>query len=87
MLDYRSRRACGLRFSYLRQRQSSADGNYIEDGVCGIGWHPQPVKPFPRTNANVGRVRVRPLLGELTPSPLLTLMLFLRKALGGRMGR
>lgn len=87
MLGLRPRRACGLLFSYLRQRQSRTDGNYIEHGMRRIGGQAQPMKPLPGANANVGSIRVRPLLGELPPLPFLTLMLFLRITLGGRMGR
>ena len=52
-----------------------------------IGRQTQSVKPLPSTNANVGGIQVRPLLGELPPLRLLTLLLFLRITLSGRMGR
>lgn len=81
--------ACGLRRSrallvvHLLKRESRADGNQIEDGMRGVGRQAQTVKPFPGTNANLGRIRVRTLLGQLSAPPFRTLTLFLCKALGG----
>jgi len=78
-----ARGARALLFPYLRQRQSRADGNHIEDGVRRIGGQAQPMKLLPRTNANIRRIRIRALLGQLAALPLLALMLFVRKALSG----
>ena len=86
MLGLEPRGARGLLFSHLRERESRAYGNYVEDGVRRVRGHAQPVKPLPGTNANVGGIGVRALLGQLTPSPFLTLMLLVCKTLGGRLG-
>ena len=74
-----------LLFLHLRQRQSGADGDHIENGMCGIGGQAQAVQLLPGANTNVGRIGVRTLLGELPALPFLSQMLFVRRALGGRL--
>lgn len=85
MLGCRSRRAHGLLFPYLVQRQPCADSNHIKDRVRRIGRQAQHVEPLPRTNANIGRIRIGALFDELTPPLFLTLIVFLRKAPDGRL--
>jgi len=71
-----------LLFLHLRQCQSGADCDHIEDGVHWIGWHAQPVHLFPSPNANVRRIHVRTLLLQLEALPLRALVFLERKALG-----
>jgi hypothetical protein len=58
MFGCRSRCSRELLLSHLRQRQSRAHGNHIEDGVLGIRGQAQPVKLLPGANADIGRIGV-----------------------------
>ncbi len=49
----------------------------------GVGREAQAVKPFPGANSNIRWTRVRTLFGQLSEPFFRTLLLFLRKALGG----
>ena len=48
-----------------------------------VGRQAQTVQFFPGANSGLGRILVRPLLGQLPEPRFRTLALFLRKALGG----
>lgn len=48
-----------------------------------VGRQAQTMKLFPGTNPNIGRIRLRALLGHLPALPLRALIFFLRDALGG----
>ena len=79
----RPRRSCALLVTHLRERESCADGNHIENGVRGVGRQAQTMKLFPGADSSVGRIRFRALLRQLSMLPLRTLMFFLRSAFGG----
>lgn len=52
-----------------------------------VGRQPQLMNLFPRSNANVGRIEIRTLLGELMASPFGALIFFVREALGGSLNQ
>ena len=79
----RSRGSRALLFLHLRKRQSCADSDYIEDGMCRIGRQAQLVNLLPRANADVRRIEVGALLGQVLASLFGTLRLFMRQALTG----
>ena len=79
----RSRGARPLLFLHLRKRQPCADGDYIEDGMGWVGRQAQLVNLFPRANADVRRIEVGALLGQVLASLFGTLRLFMRQALTG----
>ena len=72
-----------LLFPHFLQRQSSADRNYIEYGMGRIRWHSQLMDAFPCPNADVRRIEVGTLLGELLASFFRTLIFFARNTLSG----
>src|SRR5215471_21627332 len=62
---------CGSRpllFPHFLERQSSTNRDYIEDGMCRVGWHSQLMNSFPCPNADLRRIEVGPLLGQLVTS-------------------
>ena len=48
----------------------------------GVGWHSQFMDPFPRSNADIRRIEVRTLLGELETSLFGALEFFVGEAFG-----
>src|SRR5215469_18673371 len=72
-----------LLLPYLRERQSCADGDYIEDGMRWIRRQAQLVNLLPCSNAYIGRIELGALLGQLLPPLLGTLRFFMCEALGG----
>ena len=48
-----------------------------------VGWHSQLMNSFPCSNADVGRIKVGTLLGQLLASLLRALILFASEAFGG----
>ena len=72
-----------LLFPHFLECQSSANRNYIEDGMRRVGWHSQLMNSFPCSNADVGRIKVGTLLGQLLASLLRALILFASEAFGG----
>ena len=80
------RGSCGPRpllFPHLCKRQSCADGDYVEDGMCWVGRQAQLVNLLPRSNPHVRRIAVGALLGQLLAPLLRTLRFFMRETLGG----
>lgn len=77
------RRSGALLVTHLRKRESCADGDHIQNGVCRVGRQAQTMKPFPGANSSIRRIRLRALLGQLSTLRFRTLVFFLRKALGG----
>jgi hypothetical protein len=67
---------------HLCKRQSSADSDHIEDGMRWVGREAQLVNLLPRSNAHVGRIELRALLGQLLAPLLGTLEFILCEALG-----
>ena len=51
--------------------------------MCRIRGQPQSVNSFPRSNADVGRVEIGALLGQL-PAPLLSALIFFMSEAFGR---
>jgi hypothetical protein len=78
-----SRGSRPLLFLHLRKRQSCADGDYIEDRMCWVGRQAQLVNLLPRSNADLRRIEVGALLGQVLASLFGTLRLFMREALTG----
>jgi len=78
-----SGRSHPLLFPHLLKRQSCADRDYIKNGMRRVGRQAQLVNLFPRSNANIRRVEVGTLLGQLLASLFGALIFFLCKALGG----
>jgi hypothetical protein len=72
-----------LLFLHLSKRQSCADGDYIEDRMCWVGRQAQLVNLLPRSNADLRRIEVGALLGQVLASLFGTLRLFMREALTG----
>lgn len=77
------RRSRALLVTHLRERESCADGNHIQNGVRRVGRQAQTMKLFPGADSSLRRIRFRALLGELSTLPFRTLVFFLRYALGG----
>lgn len=78
-----SGRSCPLLFPHLRKRQSRADRDYIKDGMRWVGRQAQLVNLFPHSNANVGRIEVGTLLGQVLASLLGALIFLMCEALSG----
>jgi hypothetical protein len=76
-------RSCALLLPHLRKRQSRTDRDYVKDGMRWIGRQPQLVNLFPHSNANVGRIQVGTLLGQVLASLLGALIFLVREAFGG----
>jgi hypothetical protein len=72
-----------LLFPHLLERQSRTDRDYIEDGMRWVGRHAKRMNSFPGSNADVWRVEVGTLLGQLRASLFGTLMFFVSEAFSG----
>jgi len=72
-----------LLFPHFLQRQSRANRNYIEDRMRWVGWHAQLMNSFPGPNADVRRVQVGTLLGQLLASLFRALIFLTSYAFGG----
>jgi hypothetical protein len=57
-----------LLFPHFLKRQSSTDRDHIKDGMRGVGWHSQLMNSFPGSNADLRRVAIGTLLGQLLAS-------------------
>ncbi len=75
--------SCPLFFAHFLKRQSSTDRDYIEYGMRRVGWHAQLMNSFPCSNADVRRIEVGSLLGELQASFFRALMFLASEAFGG----
>ena len=71
-----------LFFADFLERQSSTDGDYIEYGVRRVGRHAQLMNSLPRSNADLGRIEIGALLGQLLASLFGPLEFFVSQALG-----
>jgi len=71
-----------LLFAHVLERQSSANRNYIEDGMRWIRWHSQLMNSFPCSNAYVRRIQVGTLLGQLLAPLFRSLIFFASEAFG-----
>ena len=71
-----------LLLPHLLNRQSSANRDYIEDGMRGVRRQTQRVNSFPRSNADVGQIEIGALLGELLASLFGALVFIVSEALG-----
>ena len=56
--------------SNLREREPGADRDDVEDGMPRILRQAQRVQLLPGSNANVGRIQIRPLFRQLESPPL-----------------
>jgi hypothetical protein len=71
-----------LLLPHLLKRQSCANGDYIQDGMRRVRGQTQRVNSFPRSNADLRRIEVGALLGQLLASLFGALKFFLSKAFG-----
>jgi len=81
-----ARTPCGsypLLCPHLLERQASTDRDDIEDGMRWVGWHSQLMNSFPRSNADVRRIELGTLLGQLLASLVCALKFFESEAFGG----
>ena len=78
-----SRCSCPLLFAHFLERQSSTDRDDIEYGMRGVGRHAQLMDSFPCSNADVRRIEVGTLLGEVQSSFFRALMFLASEAFGG----
>jgi len=81
-----ARTACGSRplfCAHFLESQSRTNRNDIEDGMRRVGWHSQLMDSFPRPNADVRRIEVGALLGELLASLFRALILIASESFGG----
>ena len=86
LVSGRARTPCGSRpllFPHFLERQSSTDRNDIEDRMRWVGWHSQLMNSFPCANADLRRVEVGTLLGQVLASFFRALMFFASEAFGG----
>jgi hypothetical protein len=74
--------ARALLSSNLREREPGADRDDAEDGMARILRQAQRVQLLPGSNANVGRIQVRPLFRQLESPPLRPFMLLECQTLG-----
>ena len=74
------RGSCPLLFAHFLERQSSTDRDYIEYGMRRVGRHAQLMNPFPRSNADLRRIEIGALLGQLLPSLFGALKLLVSQA-------
>src|SRR5215467_11801375 len=81
-----ARTPCGSRpllFPHFLERQASTDRNDIEDRMRWVGWHSQLMNSFPCSNADVRRIELGTLLGQLLASLVCVLKFFESEAFGG----
>src|SRR5215468_658169 len=71
-----------LLFAHFLERQSSTHCDYIEDRMRWVGRHPQLMNSFPRSNADVRRIDVGTLLGQLLESLFRALIFIASEAFG-----
>src|SRR5215813_6951718 len=86
LLSGLARTPCGSRpllFPHFLERQSSTDRNDIEDGMRRVGWHSQLMNSFPCSNADVRRIELGTLLGQLLASLFCALKFFESEAFSG----
>ena len=79
----RPRGSGALLFAHFLERQSSTDRDYIEYGMRWIGWHAQLMNSLPCSNADVRRIEVGTLLGQLQASFFRALIFLASEAFGG----